>query len=231
MCKARFISLVYSTFFFTIPYSGSKIETPCFIISKIERVIFSTNLHYFINAIISHSNSHRIRSIRLQKNISIFKSAFTITVSIIKFRNITFQNIKKCQYYFYLYQADIVMVVENFQISYPFYFRIVGHFQQLLPNTKVHHIKSVKKSFISFGDPKFFQSFEFFALRPPSREFVERLLVQGLVGVLGAHREEYVPADEFMHHLAVGRLHGEYDVALLELHHHVFYFPVYVPCL
>lgn len=159
MCKARFISLVYSTFFFTIPYSGSKIETPCFIISKIERVIFSTNLHYFINVIISHSNSHRIRSIRLQKNISIFKSAFTITVSIIKFLIITFQNIKKCQYYFYSYQADIVMVVENVLDFVSILFSYRRPFSTTVAKYKSAPYKKCQKILHKFRRPKVFSKF------------------------------------------------------------------------
>jgi len=60
---------------------------------------------------------------------------------------------------------------------------------------------------------------------------VEQLLVQRLVHLFGAHRQEYVAADELVYHLAVGRLTGEYYVALFELHHHVFHFPVDVPRL
>jgi len=60
---------------------------------------------------------------------------------------------------------------------------------------------------------------------------VEQLFVQRLVHLFRPHRQEYVTADELVHHLAVGRLAGEYYVTLLELYHHVFHFPVDVPRL
>lgn len=68
-------------------------------------------------------------------------------------------------------------------------------------------------------------------LRPAARELVEQLLVERLVHLFGPHRQEYVTADKLVDHLAVGRLAREDYVALLELDHHVFHFPVDVPRL
>lgn len=68
-------------------------------------------------------------------------------------------------------------------------------------------------------------------LRPAARQFVEELFVESLVGFFGAHRQEDVATDEFVHHLAVGRQATENHVLLLKLDHHVFHFPVDVPRL
>ena len=49
-------------------------------------------------------------------------------------------------------------------------------------------------------------------LLPTSRQFVEELLVELLIPVLGPHREEDVAANELMHHLALCREGLENDI-------------------
>lgn len=66
---------------------------------------------------------------------------------------------------------------------------------------------------------------------PAAGQLVEQLLVQRLVVVLGARRHENVAADEFVHHLAVGRQAREHHVLVLQLDHHALDLPVDVPSL
>lgn len=66
---------------------------------------------------------------------------------------------------------------------------------------------------------------------PSTGQFMEQLLVQRLVRVLGPHRHEDVAANKLVHHLAIRRLTGEDDVLLLVLDHHALDLPVYVPGL
>jgi hypothetical protein len=68
-------------------------------------------------------------------------------------------------------------------------------------------------------------------LHPSTREFVEKLFVQRLIGFFRAHRQENVAADELVHHFAIGRQAAEDNVLLLELHHHVLHLPVHIPSL
>ena len=41
-------------------------------------------------------------------------------------------------------------------------------------------------------------------LRPAASQFVEELFVESLIGFFGAHRQENVTADKFVHHFAIG---------------------------
>lgn len=66
---------------------------------------------------------------------------------------------------------------------------------------------------------------------PSTGQFMEQLLIQRLVRVLGPHRHEDVAANKLVNHLAVRRLAGEDDVLLLVLDHHALNLPVYVPGL
>ena len=61
---------------------------------------------------------------------------------------------------------------------------------------------------------------------------MEHVCVELLVGVLGAHGEEDVAADELVDHLAVGGEAAKDDILLIvKLDHHVLCLPVDVPCL
>ena len=69
-------------------------------------------------------------------------------------------------------------------------------------------------------------------LLPTSRQFVEELLVELLIPVLGPHREEDVAANELMHDLAVGGQAVEDDIlVIVQLDHHVLGLPVHIPGL
>lgn len=60
---------------------------------------------------------------------------------------------------------------------------------------------------------------------------MEQFLIQRLIRLLRAHRQENIASDELVDHLTVRRQAAEDYVALLKLDHHVFHFPVDVPRL
>lgn len=68
-------------------------------------------------------------------------------------------------------------------------------------------------------------------LHPSTREFVEKLFVQRLIGFFRAHRQENVATDELVHHFAISGQAAEDNILLLELHHHVLHLPVHIPSL
>lgn len=68
-------------------------------------------------------------------------------------------------------------------------------------------------------------------LNPSTGQFVEHLFVQRLIRLFRSHRQEYISSNEFVNDFTVCRLALKDNILFLELNHHMFYFPVYVPCL
>ncbi len=84
----------------------------------------------------------------------------------------------------------------------------------------------------AFLAPSFLLSLLLSFSHPSSGELVEHLLVERLVRLLAPHREEDVPTNELVHHLAVRGQAVENDVVLVvELDHHVLRLPVHIPGL
>ena len=94
----------------------------------------------------------------------------------------------------------------------------------VLRERKLHASLTVKKN-------ESLHRFAVFNLGPAAGQLVEELLVQRLVRLLRAHRQEDVAADELVHHFTIRREAAEHDVLLLELDHHVLHLPVDVPRL
>ena len=68
-------------------------------------------------------------------------------------------------------------------------------------------------------------------LRPAASQFVEELFVESLIGFFGAHRQENVTADKFVHHFAIGWQTAKDDILFFKLDHHVLHLPVDIPRL
>lgn len=60
---------------------------------------------------------------------------------------------------------------------------------------------------------------------------MKHLFVQRLIRLLRSHRQKYISSDELVNNFTVCGLTLKDNVLFFELDHHMFHFPVYVPCL